>query len=167
MCACEEVLKLAGDLIDGLFLLVEQNLVQSIVIAYAAIAVLFFTTLLLMSRSRRLKQRLGRIGSSRLSARADKEFDPKNIELALEKLEKKVSMTLQRVGVVRFNAFEDVGSDLSFALAVLDDNGDGFVISSLFGRNETRTYAKPVTGGKSGYQLSAEEREAIRKAMEM
>ena len=167
MRACEEVLKLAADLIDGLFHFTEQNLVQSVVFAYAAIAVLFVATLLLMSRSRRLKRKLDRIGASKLSARADKGFDPKSIELSLEKLDKKISMTLQRVGLVRFNAFEDVGSDLSFALAVLDDTGDGFVISSLFGRNETRTYAKPVTGGKSGYQLSAEEKEAIRKAMEM
>lgn len=72
---------------------------------------------------------------------------------------------VQHVGVVRFNAFEDTGSDLSYAIALLDNHGDGVVMSSLFGRNETRTYAKPVAGGRSPYLLSDEEQEAIRKAM--
>lgn len=71
---------------------------------------------------------------------------------------------VQKVGTVRFCAFPDTGSDLSFAIALLDANDNGVVISSLYGRSESRTYAKPIQGGKSTYQLSDEEKEAIRRA---
>lgn len=68
------------------------------------------------------------------------------------------------IGVVRFNAFQDTGSDLSFAVAYIDANKNGVVISSIYGREESRTYAKPLENGNSHYQLSEEEQEAIRRA---
>jgi hypothetical protein len=71
---------------------------------------------------------------------------------------------IQRVGIVRFNAFADTGSDLSFAIALLDANLNGIVISSLYARTESRIYAKPVLAGKSTYALSDEEKEAIARA---
>jgi hypothetical protein len=72
---------------------------------------------------------------------------------------------VQKVGTVRFCAFPDMGSDLSFAIALLDANDNGVVFSSLYGRSESRTYAKPILAGKSTYQLSEEEREAIARAI--
>jgi hypothetical protein len=63
--------------------------------------------------------------------------------------------------IVRFNAFEDTGSDLSFAVALLDADYNGVVLSSIFGRNESRTYAKPVVAGQSSYFLTNEEKEAL------
>jgi len=74
--------------------------------------------------------------------------------------------SLQHVGVVRFNPFEDTGSDQSFAIALLDDRRDGLVLSSLHGRGQTRVFAKPVEGGESTHQLSDEEAQAIRVAVE-
>jgi hypothetical protein len=71
---------------------------------------------------------------------------------------------VQRSATVRFNAFPDTGSDQSFAIALLDANGDGVVLSSLYGRNESRVYAKPIKGEKSTYQLTGEEKDAIAKA---
>ncbi len=71
----------------------------------------------------------------------------------------------QGIGMVRFNAFEGVGSDLSFSFALLDGHRDGVVLSSLFGRDESRIYAKPVKDGRSTYQLTAEEKEAVRQAL--
>ncbi|MDA8217415.1 MAG: DUF4446 family protein [Dehalococcoidales bacterium] len=79
-------------------------------------------------------------------------------------LDEKVELSLRRVGMIRFNPFSDTGGDQSFALAVLDDRGDGFVISSIFGRAESRLYAKPVKDGRSKYPLSAEEEQAICQA---
>lgn len=73
---------------------------------------------------------------------------------------------MQKVAIVRFNAFRDMGGDLSYALALLDSSGSGLVISSIYGRDDARTYAKPVKEGKSSYQLSSEEEEAIKKALE-
>lgn len=72
---------------------------------------------------------------------------------------------VQHVAVVRFDAFEDMGGRLSFAAAMLDAGGDGVVISSINGRQDTRCYAKPVRGGTSSHNLSDEEEEAIREAL--
>jgi hypothetical protein len=74
--------------------------------------------------------------------------------------------SLQHIGMVRFNPFEDTGSDQSFAIAMLDDRRDGIVISSLHGRSNTRVFAKPVADGGSPHNLSDEEAEAIRIAVE-
>lgn len=73
---------------------------------------------------------------------------------------------VQRVGVVRFSAFSDTGSDLSFTVALLNQGGDGVVITSLFGRDQSRTYAKPVRGAQSTYVLTDEEKKAIASAMD-
>ncbi len=73
--------------------------------------------------------------------------------------------SLQRVGLVRFNPFADTGGDQSFAVAVLDRLGNGFVFSSLHGRSGTRFYAKPLRNGQSSYQLSDEEAEAVKSAL--
>jgi hypothetical protein len=71
---------------------------------------------------------------------------------------------LQNFGMVRYDAFEDMGGQLSFSAAILDDYGDGFVLSSINGRTETRTYAKPVKELDSPHNLSDEERDAIATA---
>jgi hypothetical protein len=73
---------------------------------------------------------------------------------------------VQKTAIVRFNAFPDTGSDLSFAIALLDAQNNGIVLSSLYGRNENRVYAKPIAGGKSTYALSDEERQALAKAID-
>lgn len=67
--------------------------------------------------------------------------------------------------LIRYNAFERTGSDLSFSLALLNDHFDGFILTSIFGREDSRVYAKPVVGGKSKYTLSEEEKQAIKAAM--
>ncbi len=77
-----------------------------------------------------------------------------------------ISSTVRHVGLLRYDAFEDVGGRLSFSCALLDDHGDGVVLTSINGRQETRVYAKPVTQGVSSYNLSTEEQEAIRQALE-
>jgi uncharacterized protein DUF4446 len=73
--------------------------------------------------------------------------------------------SVRRVALLRYDAFEDVGGRLSFSCAMLDDNGTGVVLTSINGRQETRVYAKPVADGRSSYNLSSEEEEAIRVAL--
>jgi hypothetical protein len=73
--------------------------------------------------------------------------------------------SIQKVGVVRFNPFADTGGDQSFAVALLDAQGNGVVLSSLHGRADTRIFAKHVQGGRSKHALSDEEQDAIRKAL--
>lgn len=83
----------------------------------------------------------------------------------LEKLDKDGRLHIQKMGLVRFNPFSETGGDQSFALALLDENSSGIIISSLHSRDNTRIYAKPIEKGKPiGYDISKEEKEAITKA---
>lgn len=82
-------------------------------------------------------------------------------------LDEEVSKCIQKIGIVRYSAFKDTGSDLSFAVAMLDEKNDGVVFNGIYSREMSNIYAKPVKGGNSEYTLSEEEREAIRRAIEM
>jgi uncharacterized protein DUF4446 len=146
-----------------------------IILAVAVVALAAWVALLQRGESR-LRRRLRRILSDdgrtgldevlhdqagsieRLSARVD----------ALNALERELEaasrLAIQKVGVVRFNPFQDTGGDQSFAIALLDQAGTGLVLSSLHSRTETRLFAKPVTNGRSRYTLSDEEQDAIRTA---
>jgi hypothetical protein len=81
-------------------------------------------------------------------------------------LEASTRLALRKVGVVRFNPFQDSGGDQSFAIAILDEGGTGVIVSSLHGRAETRIFAKQVANGRSKHSLSDEEQQAIRAALE-
>jgi len=70
---------------------------------------------------------------------------------------------VQKVGVVRYNAFDNIGSDLSYSVSLLDEKNNGVVLSSIFGREDNRCYAKPITSGTSDYPLSEEEIAALKK----
>ena len=85
----------------------------------------------------------------------------KELEYQINAIEGSMYYCVQKVGVVRYNAFDNVGSDLSFSIALLNNNDDGLVISSLYSRDSSSTYAKPISGGKSKYALSVEELKAI------
>ncbi|HPZ04634.1 MAG TPA: DUF4446 family protein, partial [Clostridiales bacterium] len=73
----------------------------------------------------------------------------KELEYQINSIKRNLYYCVQKVGVVRYNAFDDVGSDLCFSVAFLDNNDDGVVISSLFARESSTTYAKPIIRGKS------------------
>lgn len=81
-------------------------------------------------------------------------------------LERKINGCIQNVGMVRYNAFDDVGSELSFAVALLDNNDNGFVINSIYGRTSSNVYAKTIENGTSKYTLSDEEIKAVNRAKE-
>lgn len=81
-------------------------------------------------------------------------------------LDDEVAKCIQKVGIVRYSAFKDTGSDLSFAVAMLDENNDGIVFNGIYSREMSNIYAKPVKKGVSEYTLSEEEKEAIRRAIE-
>ncbi len=85
----------------------------------------------------------------------------RDIDLKINEIERNLIQCIQKVGIVRFNAFDNVGSDLSFSIALLDNNDSGIVFSGIYSRDSSSTYAKPVSSGKSRYTLSAEEIQAI------
>jgi hypothetical protein len=74
------------------------------------------------------------------------------------------TMNLRHLAVVRFDAFGDAGGHLSWCLALLDDNGDGVVLTSIHGRTEARSYAKSITAWESSQLMSPEETEAVQQA---
>ncbi|WP_038289450.1 DUF4446 family protein [Acetivibrio straminisolvens] len=85
----------------------------------------------------------------------------KEIENRVSSLERDLQRCIQKVGVIRYNAFDDVGSDLSFSIALLDENDNGVVISGIYSRESSTTYAKKIVNGTSKHVLSAEELQAI------
>jgi hypothetical protein len=91
--------------------------------------------------------------------------DLDEVEARTAVLERDLRRTFARVGLVRYNPFEDTGGNQSFALALLDAHGDGFIVSSLHARNQTRVYAKGVKGGRSDSATSDEEAAALQLAM--
>lgn len=147
------------------------------VIALALAGLLAVSLLILWVQTLRWQRRYRRLLGGQLPDTAEELF--LTIGMRLEKLEQAVNAHqadlsqlqgavhgyVQHVGIVRFQAFPETGSDLSFAIALLDGDANGVVISSLYGRTESRIYAKPIRGGTSTYPLSDEERQAIARAL--
>lgn len=82
-----------------------------------------------------------------------------------QRLAGRLTHAVQHVGMIRYDAFDDMGGRLSFSAAFLDAEGNGVVITSINGRQDTRCYSKPVQAGASNYNLSDEEEQAIRQAL--
>ncbi|HHW41236.1 MAG TPA: DUF4446 family protein [Syntrophomonadaceae bacterium] len=156
--------------------LVQGNKTLLIIYALFGISILLFLILnihllLVGRRYRRLMRGVNGANLEKLleetvqSCRAaEKRVD--ELEELCRELKQFSTASIRRVGFVRFNAFSDMGSDLSFALALLNETGDGVILCCLVSREDCRLYAKPVEGGASPYPLSDEEEEAIRKALE-
>lgn len=94
--------------------------------------------------------------------------EKRNNEIAnfVKTLDEDLTRCIQKVGMVRYNAFKDTGSDLSFTLALLDEHNDGVVLNGIYSREMSNIYAKPVKNGTSTYTMSAEEKEAVQKAID-
>lgn len=90
----------------------------------------------------------------------DRTLDEK-FENRCDGLREHLHKCVQQVHTVRFNAFDNTGSDLSYSVALLDEDNNGVVISSIYGRDESRTYAKPIVNKESTYKLSKEEIQAL------
>lgn len=88
----------------------------------------------------------------------------KELARQIEELRQDGRFHIQKVGLIRFNPFSEVGGDHSFALAILDGSNTGFVITSIHTRDRTRLYAKVIKKGKSEIELSSEERKALAEA---
>ena len=150
---------------------IDQNIVFIIA---GGLGVLFLATLTLVIRLELRIKRLFR-GSKAQDleglladfAKALDGFDKwsKNAHSRMENFDKELVRSARHVGMVRFNPFRDAGGDQSSAIAILDDNRNGVVLSNIYGRDSSRMYAKPVIKGNSQYQLSDEEKQAISKAI--
>ena len=162
---------------DDLTRLVTQSL-GAITLALAVVILgLIVIILVLIRRTSRLDRRIalltaGGDGTSleaTLEAHIDKVYamarEVDELEVRTAVLERAGEFAFQRLGLVRYNPFEDTGGNQSFALALMDRHGDGFIVSSLHTRAATRVYGKAIAQGKAEGALSAEEAEALRIAL--
>ena len=81
------------------------------------------------------------------------------------KLDKNISLCIKKIGIIRYNAFKDTGSDLSFALALLNDQNDGVILNGIYSREMSNIYAKQIKNGKCNNKLSEEENKALEIAL--
>ena len=95
-------------------------------------------------------------------------IEKQNLEILnnIKNIENDLAKCIKKIGMVRYNAFRDTGSNLSFALALLDENNNGVVLNGIYSREMSNIYAKPVENGVSPYTVSDEEKEAIQKAVQ-
>lgn len=156
---------------------INYNLPLIILSIIVAFLILIIATIILIGSNRKLKNRYNLLmkdadkGSLEDLIKAyQRKIDTTYVDtkLAVEELKllsNQINHCIQKVGVVRYKAFEDVGSDLSYSVAMLDNKNDGVVITSIFGRNMSTSYAKPISKGTSKYALSEEETYAMNKAL--
>lgn len=93
------------------------------------------------------------------------EDETRNIVSYCKSIDGEIKKCIQKIGIVRYNAFKDTGSDLSFAVAMLDEQNDGVVFNGIYSREASNIYAKPIEKGRSTYTITEEEKEAISRAI--
>ena len=162
-----------------------QNIIDflhtdNFIIALSTILLIIFVLMIIvlvntMKMNRKYKNFMKKLGNGK-----NIEEDLENYMYRVERIEKQnaeimnfcksldedIAKCIQKVGIVRYSAFKDTGSDLSFAVALLDEKNNGVVFNGIYSREMSNIYAKPVENGKSKYTLSEEENEAINKAIE-
>ena len=163
-----------------------MNIIDNILRDYNAIVVFIIITLILIVfvwniiLSVRLKT-LGEKYKKFMRGSSGKNFENmlldhvEDIEEAVERVnminedlinvKNQMDKCIQKCNIIRYNAFSDTGSDLSFSIAMLDNFNDGFIITGIYGRNESIAYAKPITKGISSYPLSVEEEMVLNRSL--
>lgn len=103
--------------------------------------------------------------TSQLKKLEKQEKDIKKNSEGISRLKGRSQKSFQKISLVRFNPFKNIGGDQSFSIVLLDLDNNGFVITSIYSQEGNQVYAKSVNNGKSEYSLSKEEKEAIQKAI--
>ncbi len=110
------------------------------------------------------KAELNKLLEKILSVQEGNDKAIKSLEKELERIEKEGQLHVQKVGLIRFNPFKEIGGDHSFSVAILDAKDTGIIVTGLHTRDRTRVYAKNVVNGKSEIELSTEEKKALESA---
>ncbi|GBE16594.1 hypothetical protein BMS3Abin15_00415 [bacterium BMS3Abin15] len=163
-----------------MILWIQNNLITTLYIALAAVAALLFLNLFSLFKISRINKKLksllaGKNGEDLEAIILNQNKEIKTLDKEIQELfdisNKIHNLSLKglhKVGVIRFNPFKDVGGDQSFSIALLDGKNSGLVISSLFTREGTRVYAKPIIQGQSKkYPMTEEEKQAVKIASPM
>ncbi len=93
------------------------------------------------------------------------EEERKKTELQISSIDKRLAQSIRNIETVRFNPFPQAGGNQSFAISLLNDEGNGVVISSLYARDRTSLFAKPIKAGQSEFELTKEEKSVLKKSI--
>lgn len=96
---------------------------------------------------------------------SDLQVEHQKSELKVEETIQTMTSTFRKLGIVKYDAFKEMGGNLSFALCLLDDNNTGFILNTMHGRDSSYTYIKEIIKGEAYATLGEEEKEALDKAM--
>lgn len=141
------------------------------------ILLLFIMILILMSSVKKLQKRYKKLMKGAKPTNLEDlinknlsyiEKSLNNSEEALKRCEvvrDEMKRCVSKMSILRYRAFEDVGSDLSFSIAILDENNDGVLMTGIYSRHDSTTYAKPIVKGVSKYDLSEEEKHVLNEAI--
>jgi len=145
-----------------------------IIINVVLLALYLINVILLKKMNKKYKIFMKKIGNGQnledvlnnyLQKVEDVEKNNKEIIKYCEKLDEEISICIKKVGMVRYNAFQDTGSDLSFALALLNDHNDGVILNGIYSREMSNIYAKKIKNSKCNNKLSEEETKALEIAI--
>jgi hypothetical protein len=158
--------------------LIEQNTTLLLAVSLGAVVILFFLLIVLWTNLLSFKKKFkllmkgasgenieAKLQEHLVLAEQHRELANSNLE-KMNAIEKNFKQCVQHVGVKRYNAFEDIGSRLSYSIALLDDELDGVILTGIYGRHESTTYAKAIRHGISEQHLSVEEMDAMQMAKE-
>ena len=112
------------------------------------------------TKARNLEEMIVEVGKKIKEIEATEE----KIDKHLTTIDSRLNKSVRNIETIRFNPFVDAGSNQSFAIAMLNDEGNGVVMSSLYARDRMSVFAKPIENGKSKFELSSEEKEVLKKA---
>lgn len=155
-----------------------DSLTQSAAILPAAVGLLCLAVVVLAASNLRSERRwnalmrgtdgrnLESILQAHLAEKERLEAEIESLQARVRHVEEKGRNAKRHVGLVRFDAFDEIGGHQSFAVALLDDRGDGLVLSTIVGRETARVFAKAIVAGRSERELSGEERRALREALD-
>ena len=157
------------DLIKGDFFLLGWVIIT--IILFLMIIILMIKLSRLNKKYKKFLEKLGKGNNIEedLETYMDRveKVERQNAEISnyVKSIDEDLTKCIQKVGIVRYSAFKDTGSDLSFTLALLDEHNDGVVLNGIYSREMSNIYAKPVKNGESSYTMSDEEKLAVQKAI--
>lgn len=150
--------------------------VEALMIISVITVILLITNLIMLAKTNKMKKNYKKALNGRENINIEELLTETGVEInglrkeingnkmQINEINTKLAFAIQKVGFVRYNAFAEMGSDLSFSIALLDNFQNGFVITSIYGRDHASTYGKPIKDGKSVYPLSVEEIQSIDRA---
>lgn len=156
---------------------VSENVISIIIGLSAFSVIVFIMALVALIKVRKLRSMYKKfLGGSRKSSIEEMLLDHHNyvrsideryseVQSEIRRLYEKNAFAIQKIGMIRYNPFDNVGGNLCYALALLNDHNNGVIINTIYGRDGSYNYGKPIINGECEIALSEEEKEALKIAL--